>query len=120
MTDIKQDPDGDIAIENGSPVIIDGGGDEVVQILRQRLRTGLGEWFLDTTIGVPYLQSIFKKNPSPVAIETAFKNEILNTPGVLELSEFELDVDASTRTMTLTFRVIGTDGPIDFSEVLSI
>ena len=118
MTDIRQDVDGDIYLVNNRLDFING-ADEVVQLLRQRLRTFLAEWFLDTTIGVPYFQEIFKKNPSPVSVEAAFKNEILNTPGVLELSEFELDIDTASRHLTVTGRAVVTDGIIDFSEVLT-
>jgi len=118
MTDIAQDEFGDILVTNNKLTFVTGSA-EVVQLLRQRLRTFLGEWFLDTTIGVPYFEEIFKKNPNPVSIDAAFKNVILNTPGLLELSEFELDVDAATRTLTVTLRAVVTDGIIDFSEVLT-
>jgi len=118
MTDILQDEDGDVNVTNNQTSLVNG-ANEVMQLLRQRLRTFLAEWFLDTTIGIPYFQDIFKKNPSPIAMESAFKNEILNTPGVLELSEFELEVDPSLRTLTVTGRAVVTDGIIDFSEVLT-
>lgn len=118
MTDILQTVDGDFAIVNNDTQFVNG-ADEVMQLLRQRLRTFLGEWFLDTTIGVPYFQDILKKNPNPVSVDAAFKNEILNTPGVLELSEFEIDIDAATRVATVTGRAVVTDGIIDFSEVLA-
>lgn len=118
MTDIGQTTDGDIDVTSNSPYLVTG-VDEVEQLLRQRLRTFYGEWFLDTEIGVPYFQDIFQKNPNPVSIESAFKNVILNTPGFQELSEFQLDIDASLRSLTLTFSGISTSGIIDFSEVLA-
>jgi hypothetical protein len=74
---------------------------------------------LDTTIGVPFHQEIFKKRPNPISVEAAFKNEILNTPGVLALSEFEMTIDEATRELTVTFKAVGTEGIIDFSEVLT-
>lgn len=119
MTDIRQTEDGDIYVAKNTLTFING-GDEVVQLLRQRLKTFLGEWFLDTRMGVPYFQEIFKKNPSPIAVEAAFKNVILATPGVLELSEFSLDIDSSLRELTVTLKAVGTDGIIDFSEVLTV
>ena len=117
MTDILQTEDGDIDVTSNDLSFVTG-SDEVKQLLRQRLRMFLGEWFLDTTKGIPYFQSILKKNPNPVSIDSAFKNEILETPGILELFEFELNVDASLRKLTLDFRAVSTDGIIDFSEVL--
>jgi len=119
MTDIKQTEAGDIDITNNEATFIES-TDEVVQLLRQRLRTFFGEWFLDTEIGVPYHQEILKKNPNPTAMDAAFKNEILNTPGVIELTQFEMDIDPATRNLTLTFQCIATDGIIDFSEILGV
>jgi len=119
MTDIRQTEDGDIYVESSNLSFVNG-ADEVTQLLRQRLTTFFGEWFLDTTIGVPYYQEVFKKNPNPIAIESAFKNEILNTPGILELSQFQLDIDSSLRELTVTLEAVSTDGVIDFSEVLTI
>jgi len=119
MTDVAQEVDGDLkVVDNDIPFV--NGNEEVQQLLRQRLRTFLGEWFLDLTIGLPYFQEILKKNPNTVAIDAAFKNEILNTPGFLELSTFELDINAAARQLTVTFTGITTDGIIDFSEILEV
>ena len=46
MTDILQDDDGDINVTNNRLGFVNG-ADEVEQLLRQRLRTFFGEWFLD-------------------------------------------------------------------------
>lgn len=119
MTDVAQEEGGDLKVVNNDIPFVNG-IEEVQQLLRQRLRAFLGEWFLNTTIGMPFFQQIFLKNPNSVAIEAAFKNEILNTPGILELSEFELDIESGPRQLTVTFSAISTDGLIDFSEILVV
>lgn len=119
MSSLKQAANGDIVIADNQFSFVTG-VDEVVQLLRHRLRTFLGEWFLDNTIGVPYFQDIFKKRPNPIAIEAGLKNEILSTPGVLELLKFDIDVDPTTRKMTVDASILVSDEIIDFSEVLGI
>ena len=120
MTDVAQEEDGDLKIVNNDVPFVNG-VEEVMQLLRQRLRAFLGEWFLDTTIGLPYHQEILKKNPNLIAIEAAFKNEILNTPGFIELSSFDLDLKAgNARQLQVSFTGLSTDGVINFSELLNV
>lgn len=116
MADIKQDSDGDIFL-NVNDLELTSGIDAKVQHMRQRLRTFLGEWFLDLRVGVAYFQQIFVKNPNPAVVDSIFKKEIINTPGVQQLTFFDLNI-ASNRELNLSFRAITQEGEIDFSEVI--
>lgn len=104
--------------EDNTDLFLTSGQVAIVQHLKQRLQTFLGEWFLDNRIGVPYFEHILKKDYDPVIIDTVLKSEIVNTPGVLELTSFDLDINANTRLLTLTFEAKSTDGVINFSEVI--
>ena len=94
------------------------GIESIRQHLAQRLKTFMGEWFLDNRIGVPYFQQVLIKNPDPVVLDSVFKAVIVNTPGVIELLEFDLKVDRSTRQLKLSFTASTTEGEISFDEVL--
>lgn len=115
MSDIKLDDTGDIDFTNGELSLTDG-VDAVRQRLSQRLSFFLGEWFLDRTRGIPYVQQVFIKNPNPAVIDAIFKREILAEPSIRELQSFTLDLDTITRVLTITFRALTTVGPIDFEE----
>ena len=123
MSDLKLETDrtsaffGDLVIEKGD-LVNTTGAEAVLQRVRQYLSTFLGEWFLDTRVGVPWFQQIMIKGFDPVVVDAVLKTTILNIPGVEELTKFELDLDTKTRELTLTFKAIGDDGPIDFSEVV--
>jgi len=117
MSDIRLSTQGDIELVNGD-LSLTQGADAIVQHLKQRLKTFLGEWFLDNRVGIPYFQQILIKNPDPLVLDTIFKSVVLNTPGVQELIEFDIDLEVATRIMTLTFRARTIDGEIDFSQVL--
>lgn len=115
MSDILLDSTGDVDISQ--PDLQQTiGVDAIEQHLKQRLKTFYNEWFLDLRRGLPYFQHILIKNPDPVVVDSAFKKQILDTPGVLELIAFNIDVEASTRIMTLSFKALVTEGEIDFSE----
>lgn len=93
--------------------------DAIRQHLAQRLKTFMGEWFLDLRVGIPYLQQVMVKSPDPVVLDTVFKTEIINTPGIVELLEFDLRIDAGTRVLQLAFKALADTGAIiTYNEVL--
>ncbi len=93
--------------------------DGIRQHLAQRLKTFMGEWFLDLRVGVPYLQQVMVKNPDPVILDSVFKAEIINTPGIVELLEFDLAINAGTRELKLFFKAVADTGAvITYNEVL--
>lgn len=88
------------------------------QHVKQRLLFFAGEWFLDDSIGIPYIQQVMVKNPNPVIIDSLLKNTIITTPGFRQLDQFELDLEPDTRVLTLTFQAQTEDGPVIFSEII--
>ena len=78
--------------------------EEVSQKVETRLYTLLGEWFLDTTAGVPYLQEIMVKPANLYHAEALIKQCILDTDGILEITEFDLDFNSSTRRLNIAVR----------------
>lgn len=105
MSQFLQNDDGDLDVSMNGFSITDG-QEEVRQRLIQRLKTFLGEWFLDTTIGVPYHQIIFQKAVPNSVVEDLFKSEILATTGVTELVSFPpLEFDPVSREMEMDFEV---------------
>lgn len=115
MTDLFLNPTtGDLDLTTGQAQIVSDAA-EVAQRIRIRLRTFLGDWFLDEDLGIPYLQEIIGQKRR-FAVERAsalLRAEILDTPGVLEIVLFTLDFDAATRTLTVTFQattIFGTIG----------
>lgn len=95
----------DIIFVNGQCPVTQRLTDVVAQRLKITLYTFLGEWFLDTSIGVPYFQQIFGKVRSKSTIDLIFQRIIANDPDVIEILSFESDLAASTRGYTMTFQV---------------
>lgn len=116
MTTLKIDSQNDLELVNNDLGVVTG-RDEIGQILRHELRVFFGEWFLDESIGVPYYEEIFVKGQDLAQIDAILKEKILNTPGVVELIAFALDLNGREASLSFTART--TEGIIDFSEVLS-
>lgn len=118
MSSIALNPTtGDILVENNKGSLTTG-----VQATKQRLtsklRFFLGEWFLDKTEGVPYIQQILIKNPNPVIVDAVLKREIITDPAVIKLTKFQIDVNTSARNVQLDFSALTKDGPVNLSVSL--
>ncbi len=89
-----------------------------VDAIRQRwliyIRTFLGEWFLDQSIGVPYIQRILSKGISRQVIKQVFTTASLEVPGVIQVVSViidELIVATRFAEVTVTVIVTGDEGP---------
>ncbi|MCO6407371.1 hypothetical protein [Hoeflea alexandrii] len=68
---------------------------------RQRLQTYSGEWFLDNTAGVPWLDQILGRAYDPALAESVVKSELLDTDGVTEITSFSVSFDKATRGLLI-------------------
>lgn len=73
----------------------------VGQHVRQRLKTFSGEWFLDTTIGVPWLSEILGEGYAPALAEAVVKSEILDTDGVAAIESFGVGFERGSRALII-------------------
>ena len=83
---------------------------EVVQHIRQRLQTFLEEWFLNLSAGVPWLQQILGKVQYLSTVETILKATIADSPGVKEVTSFEIGESDQERTIRVDFTVLLESG----------
>ncbi len=102
--------------EGGLSFVMASGDERVAQQLRIRLRFFLGEWFLDTTEGIPYYQQILLKNPDWDTVNSLIKTEVLSTPDVVELLSFKTEYAPYTRRYNIPFLVQTTYGVLEFEE----
>jgi len=105
----------DIVIENDDMVLIDG-VEAIGQDVSIRLQTFLGEWFLDTRIGMPYFQKIIGQKPRLAAIESIFREAIQETPGIQTIHDLQLDYEGTTRTLSVEFDADTVSGPLTYNE----
>jgi hypothetical protein len=115
MSTFLQEPDNDLALRlnargKKSLVLVK---DEVVAgtiKLRNRLQLFLGEWFLDTRIGVPYYQVVLVKNPDLSLVRRMFTKVILSIPVLATVPSLVFSYDKRTRAAGFTFTAYASDG----------
>lgn len=110
---------GDLIYDNSSVTVTGSQAKGVAQKLTIKLRTFLGEWFLNTANGVPYYQQIFGKVRSKATIDSIFIEKIVEEPDVAELVEFTSEI-SNDRTYTISFRVRTTLGQITDQVNISV
>ena len=94
------------------------GIDQIAQNINIRLRFFLGEWYLNTLVGIPYYQYFFVKNPIQIQVETFLKTDIVNTPGVTRITSFESNFHGKTRKFWAKFTAQTVSGDLNFEATL--
>ena len=92
----------DLHLKAGDLVLIDD-AERVAQEIKVELLTWLGEWFLDTTRGIPYLERILVKNPNLEIARQIFSAKISQVPDVSRVEKLTLAADAKTRVLTVDY-----------------
>lgn len=111
--DLKLTDGHDVVWENG-PLTSAGVTHPFTETVGQRLKILLlnfaGEWFWDTTYGIPYWQSILGRKTTKARVDLIFSQKILSDPGVKEITYFKSTF--INRQYSLTFKVRVVDGSI--------
>lgn len=109
---LRRVPVGDLALVNGNFVFLQAGPEYTRQRLAARLKFFLGEWFLDRRLGIPYYRHVFVKNPNLDVVRRIFTTVITRCPGVLALTNLELDYNPSARTLGVSFHATVEGGEV--------
>lgn len=108
---------GDLVVRNGDLMIVNN-GERVAQQVLITLREWLGEWFLKTSDGVPYLEYILVKNPNEAHVRQILTEAIENVEGVKKVTELEFVFNRILRTLTVSYEIATDYGFITKKEVL--
>ena len=81
--------------------------------LQDMFELGLGEWFMNTTEGIPYVGTILGlKNPNISAIRTLFRSIILQAPGIVSVKELNVNYDPRLRKLNYNFAAYDNTGAL--------
>ena len=104
---IAGDP-ADLYLDAGGNLVLVENAEAVGQHVRQRLMTHEGEWFLDTSAGVPWIPQILGTSENLPLAEAVMKAEILDTDGVTRITEFSIRRFAQTRRLDVPHALVTT------------
>lgn len=107
--DVKLDKSGDLELDEQGRAVLVGGAEQIAQQVRLTLLIFLGEWFLDSTFGMPYFESILGKNRNVFEIEAIVRQRVRAVPGVQAVGLITVKVDAILRKCNIEIYDIATD-----------
>jgi len=102
--------------------------ENIVELVSQKIENKFlffkGEWFLNYELGLPYFEeegeskNILGKNPNLNYLNSLSLAEINSIEEIEKVNEFILDLDNSTRTLTINFSVQAFDTTIEGEIIL--
>ena len=100
---------GDLVFDNTGCPVTAASTNDLAQRLTIKLKTNKGEWFLDSSVGVPWIGDnntfILGYTHNKQFADMELQRQILEEPDVDEITEWKSEVDRSTRTYSLSFIV---------------
>lgn len=96
-------------------LVLAGGANQKAQQIKIALLTFLGEWFLDTSHGVPYFEQVLLKQVDKVKIENVFRQKIAAVKGVKRVLKLNTQIDRKERLLLVEFEAETTEGVVSDS-----
>ena len=100
----REDDNGDYTCGQGDDTWLTNSPEAVAQAIKTRFLLWYGQWFLDTTEGTPWIQSVLGKQ-RPEVYNLAIRQRIMETSGVSAINDFNTTVNTTTRRVTFTATV---------------
>ena len=107
----------DLIVQGGDLMIVDN-AERVAQQVLITLREWLGEWFLKTSDGIPYLEYILVKTPNEAHIRQILTQAIESVEGVKDVTELEFAYNHVLRTLAVAYEIDTDYGLSTRKEVL--
>jgi hypothetical protein len=80
----------------------------------------LGEWFLDQSLGIPYIPKSDNKIEHRTLMETMLRTKITAVKGIKKITSFISDLDKATRNFSVSIVVETDEGKLlDLAESLN-
>lgn len=97
----REDENGDYTFGRGDDTWLSNSPEAVAQAVKTRFLLWYGQWFLDTTSGTPWIQSVLGKQ-KPEVYSLAIHRRILETQGVKSIQSFDTRQHGISRRVTFT------------------
>ena len=99
----------DLQIVSGDFILCPTDTHVIAQAITIRLKTLADEWFLDTTLGIPYFTEIFGQKRSERFIRQLILPEIEAVPGIHQVKDFIVKEEPN-RKLSISFTAMLSDG----------
>lgn len=113
LRDWALDPiDGDLALDGTNDALFNSGTDGIASDIEAALKTWLGSWFYDTSIGFPWLQDVLGQKYDASLFRRDIQTLVTARPGVVALSDYAGSFDNESRELDISFQVLCDTGQL--------
>ena len=109
----------DLVIDDSGNLILIDNAERVAQQIKVTLLTLFGEYFLNTSFGVPYLDKILVKAPQRSVVESVLRAAVTAVPDVRRVIRLKLQQDGDTREAVVTVDAETAFGLVNRSVLLN-
>lgn len=111
--------DHDCIFINGACPVTTTPSQKMAQKIKIKLLTFRGEWFQDTTYGVPYWQEILGHKVAKSRVDMLFQEAILEEEGVTEIINFKSSITNRTYSLEVKIRIYdGSTTTVSTGDIL--
>lgn len=100
----KLDENGDYSFGRGNQNFLIDSPQAVAQAIKTSLALYQGEWFIDTSAGMPWLTQVVGFNTQSV-YDDLIKSKVQRVPGVTSIDSYNSTLDRSSRGLTVSMIV---------------
>jgi len=119
MRNIKIDPvTGGFVLAGGQLQFVED-QDAVAQAIRCALKTFAGEYFLDPTKGVPYVEAGRNRSTNPLVLGSVVRKVILAVPDVRSVDSINFNFDRIARRLSIAWAATSIYG-VPVSDVTAL
>jgi hypothetical protein len=108
----------DLAFDASGNLLLIDNAERVAQQIEITLLAFLGEYFLDASFGIPYLQYILIKDADRALIESVLRAAIRAVPDCSAVTTMALQVNHEIRSLRVTYDAETTFGLVNRSVTL--
>lgn len=103
--------DNDFVLSNGRLEVLQG-ADAMTQILENRLKMHLGEWFLSPSLGIDWLGFFNQKFLLEKRLRVIIREALFADSRVTKVSKLDIDFNKATRIISGDFTCETTEGVV--------
>ena len=111
--DIQVGSDGKIQLSNGRLIMIRDRATLVAQRLSINLRTYLGEWFLDTNLGIDWFADVLLKNVTRKTVDAIIQSAIKKDMYVESIETFSSNIVNRNYICTFTVNIVDLEFAVE-------
>lgn len=98
----------DVYLDSTNNLSMVSDAEAIGQHVKQRTKTFQGEWFLNSRVGVPWINNVLGLEFNPALAEAVLKSVIRKTNGVTGIESFSVRFDPSLRNLVANNTTIKT------------